>query len=86
MSDTTTTLREADHETDTGMRRDSAGVWHLVATTPCEECGCPYAYSLDEFGIVWEAGPNIGDGCLDDMCGCHVIPVMGLLFNLHLAS
>jgi hypothetical protein len=84
MSDTKTLARSP--ATDTEMRQDSDHVWHLVATAPCEECGCPYAYSLDELGIVWEAGPNIEQDCLDDMCDCHVLPVAGLRFSLHLAS
>lgn len=67
-------------------RRDSAGRWHIVASTPCEECGCPYDYSLDEPGIVWEAGGDIDPDCLDDMCDCHVVPVMGLVFKLNLPA
>jgi hypothetical protein len=82
MSDTTTAGRET--EIDAAMRQDSIGTWHIVTTTPCEECGCPYAYSLDELGLVWEAGPNIEDSCLNDTCDCHVIPVMGARFKLHM--
>jgi hypothetical protein len=65
-------------------RRDSQGVWHPIATAACEECGCPYDYSIDEPGLVWEAGEDISDECLDPVCDCHVIPVEGLRFRLNL--
>jgi hypothetical protein len=65
-------------------RQDGAGRWHLVASTPCEDCGCNYDYSLEEPGIVWEPGETVEAGCLDELCDCHVFPVLGLRFKLNL--
>lgn len=70
-------------DTELGVRQDAKGRWHTVAAKPCEDCGCPYDYSLDVPGIVWEAGANIDRECLDDMCDCHVVPVMGQVFLIH---
>jgi len=73
-------------DTELGVRVDTNGTWHTVASAPCEDCGCPYDFSLDTPGLVWEAGSNIDPDCLDDMCDCHVVPAMGQVFALHLAS
>jgi hypothetical protein len=67
-------------------KMDANGRWHTAASTPCEECGCLYFYSVDTPGTLWEAGPDIDDACLDDMCDCHVVPVMGVVFRLNLSS
>jgi hypothetical protein len=68
-------------------RQDVTGRWHRVASAPCEACGCCFEYSLDEPGVVvWEAGDTIEEGCLDDLCDCHVAPVSGLRFKLNLVS
>ena len=67
-------------------RMDTTGQWHRVATAPCEACGCAYDFSLDEPGIIWEPGEVHSPDCLDDLCDCHVFPVMGLRFKLNLAS
>ena len=67
-------------------RRDVRGKWHRVGSAPCEECGCPYDYSLDDPGVFWEAGANTSGDCLDEMCDCHVMPVLGLPVKLHFAS
>jgi hypothetical protein len=66
--------------------RDVAGRRHRVSSAPCEECGCSYWYSLDEPGLVWEAGTEVEDDCLDILCDCHLDPIMGLRFRIHLAS
>jgi hypothetical protein len=67
-------------------RKDARGKWHRAASTPCEACGCMSFYSVDHPGIVWEAGPDIEPECLDDMCECHVMPVMGQVFRLNLSA
>jgi hypothetical protein len=67
-------------------RQDSTGRWHIVRSTPCEECGCPYHYSIDEPGLVWEAGDEISAACTESMCDCHLNPLKGLTFKLNLAS
>jgi hypothetical protein len=67
-------------------RRDVRGKWHRVESAPCEECGCPYDYSVDDPGVFWEAGSNLSEDCLDSMCDCHVMPVLGLPVSLHFAS
>jgi hypothetical protein len=73
-------------DTELGVRLDGGGRWHTVAAAPCEDCGCPYDFSLDTPGLVWEAGSNIEPECLDDMCDCHITPARGQVFVLHLAS
>jgi hypothetical protein len=67
-------------------RQDIAGHWHAVEAAPCEQCGCPFDYSVDEPGVIWEAGASIAEGCVDDMCECHVTPIEGLIFALHLST
>ena len=67
-------------------RRDTKGRWHSVAAAPCEDCGCLYDYSLDEPGVVWEAGARVDDNCLDELCECHLMSIQGLPFKLNLAS
>lgn len=68
-----------------GRRLDAAGRWHDVASTPCDECGCPWDYSIDEPGLVWEPGPRIEDECSDPECDCHVAPIMGMRFLVRAA-
>ncbi len=75
--------REDVLEIPVGARQDIAGFWHRVNTAPCEECGCPYDYSLDEVGVIWEAGENVEEDCLDATCDCHITPVAGLRFRLN---
>ena len=79
-TDVSTTITEGP------ARLDTTGRLHRVRSAPCEECGCSYDYSIDEPGMLWEAGPAIEDGCLDPVCECHVIPVIGLPFHLNVAS
>ena len=67
-------------------RKDAKGRWHAVATAPCEECGCPFDYSLDEPGLIWEAGSTVDGECLNDLCECHLMPIEGLTFRLNFAS
>lgn len=67
-------------------RQNTAGRSHVVASTPCEECGCHYDHSLDEPGIVLEAAEAIEEGCLDGLCDCHVFPAVGIRFKLNFAS
>jgi hypothetical protein len=76
---TTTTV---DPRTTEG-RRDTAGRWHHVAEMPCEWCGCPWAYSLDEPGVFWEPGPVWSRGCEDRACDCHTAPFQGMPATLH---
>jgi hypothetical protein len=57
-----------------------------VATAPCEECGCAYDYSIDDPGIVWEAGSAIDANCLNELCDCHLLPVHGTPVRLNLRS
>lgn len=65
-------------------RQDDTGRWHRVASTPCEDCGCRYQYSVDEPGIVvWEPGEAVEEGCVDDLCDCHVAPVSGVRFKVN---
>jgi hypothetical protein len=68
------------------MRKDTNGLWHAVGSTPCEECGCLFDYSLDEPGVVWEAGARVDDRCLNELCTCHLMPIQGLPFKLNFAS
>jgi hypothetical protein len=66
-------------------KQDEAGFWHKVASTPCEECGCAYFYSLDEVGLWWEPGDDVELGCRDQQCDCHVKPVQGIRFTVRSA-
>jgi hypothetical protein len=70
-------------EERTSFRQDTIGRMYRVGWTPCEACGCAYHYSIDEPGVIWEAGDEISADCIDSMCECHMDPVMGLPFELH---
>ena len=70
-------------EIEARRRRDTLGVWHEVATAPCEECGCLYDYSIDVPGLAWEAGEAASPSCPDPTCDCHVLPENGVPFLLH---
>jgi hypothetical protein len=70
----------------TGHRQDTEGKWYVVATAPCDECGCDWDYSVDQPGVLWEPGPDIDEECSDPECLCHVAPIMGMPFLVHLAS
>jgi hypothetical protein len=67
---------------DVCPRQDSRGRWHDVGSAPCEECGCLYDYSIDDLGIIWDAGPAIGPECAHELCDCPVTPVMGIPFHI----
>jgi hypothetical protein len=64
-------------------RIDPHGKVHRVASVPCEECGCPFDYSLDALGILWEPGLTFQPGCLDRTCMCHTSPIRGADLILH---
>lgn len=68
---------------EASMRRDGNGRWHRVGSAPCEGCGCLYDYSIDELGIVWEAGPSTEADCSDPRCDCHVTPIVGSPFHVN---
>jgi hypothetical protein len=74
--------KERRTEPVTGHRQDAAGAWHVVRTAPCDGCGCPWDYSVDEVGLVWEPGPEIDDACTDPQCDCHVAPIRGMPFRV----
>ena len=71
---------------EVSARQDARGHWHDVGSAPCETCGCLYDYSIDELGIIWDAGSTIGTGCVDELCECHVTPVMGIPFRVTVRS
>jgi hypothetical protein len=75
-------MSKIEEDTRLTLRQDQEGHWHTAAAASCEECCCRYFYSLDRPGIVWEAGADIDDACLNDLCDCHITPVRGQVFRL----
>jgi hypothetical protein len=86
MDQTTTTTRSPGEGVSAPIRTDVGGRHHRVASSPCEECGCLFDYSLEEPGVIWEAGPDIGDECVNQLCVCHVLPSRGLPAGLHFVA
>ena len=80
---TRTNVVEKPVET-TGERQDAIGNRYLVGTAPCEECGCPFDFSVEPPGVVWEAGSEIQEECSDPACECHIDPIIGLPFLVHI--
>ena len=80
MSGTTQVMERA---VETRTRLDSRGKRYEVASLPCDGCGCPWDYSIDEMGVSWDAGPEISDECSDPECTCHVDPVIGIPLLVH---
>ncbi|MBI4260591.1 MAG: hypothetical protein HY658_08500 [Actinobacteria bacterium] len=67
---------------DLVLRADVGGHRHRVARTPCDDCGCPWEYSIDEPGVFWEPGPARADDCGDRACDCHIAPLDGIRFRV----
>jgi hypothetical protein len=58
-------------------RQDAYGEWHQVMRDVCYGCGCRYLVAEDDHDMVWEPGDRRDRGCIDDLCECHVTPVIG---------
>jgi hypothetical protein len=58
-------------------RQDSQGTWHQVLHDVCYGCGCRYLVAEDDHDLVWEPGRDVQRGCSDELCECHVAPVIG---------
>jgi hypothetical protein len=43
----------------------------------CYGCGCAYLLAEDDHDLVWEPGTERSKRCIDDLCECHVTPVVG---------
>jgi hypothetical protein len=58
-------------------RQDADGSWHQVMRDVCYGCGCRYLVAEDDRDLVWEPGKVRSRNCIDDLCECHVTPLVG---------
>ena len=58
-------------------RQDADGIWHQVMRDVCYGCGCRCFLAEDDRDLVWEPGKDRSARCTDDLCECHMTPLIG---------